>query len=232
MCHGKAPARRRWNCSRLSTVDGILLDLVMPGLSGQRRASASNSEPNGATSPHHAHGARRSGCDDRSINAGADDYIAKSADFDVLKAACALSSAANTSRMRTAVSARSSFEGDRSHRAQAGGSGTEKLDQRLRDQQFYTRSLIESNIDALMTTDPLGIIPTSTSRWRRSPVARAMSLIGAPSKNYFTDLGAGRSGHQAGAERKKSHRTTNSPRAPGMARKRRCPTTPHLLRPG
>jgi PAS domain-containing protein len=33
-----------------------------------------------------------------------------------------------------------------------------KLDQRLRDQQFYTRSLIESNIDALMTTDPSGII--------------------------------------------------------------------------
>ena len=33
-----------------------------------------------------------------------------------------------------------------------------KLDQRLRDQQFYTRSLIESNIDALMTTDPAGII--------------------------------------------------------------------------
>src|SRR3978361_124631 len=33
-----------------------------------------------------------------------------------------------------------------------------KSDQRLRDQQFYTRSLIESNIDALMTTDPAGII--------------------------------------------------------------------------
>ena len=31
-----------------------------------------------------------------------------------------------------------------------------QLDQRLRDQQFYTRSLIESNIDALMTTDPRG----------------------------------------------------------------------------
>jgi hypothetical protein len=28
----------------------------------------------------------------------------------------------------------------------------------LRDQQFYTRSLIESNIDALMSSDPLGII--------------------------------------------------------------------------
>ena len=33
-----------------------------------------------------------------------------------------------------------------------------KSDQRLRDQQFYTRSLIESNIDAIMTTDPAGII--------------------------------------------------------------------------
>src|SRR5665648_688607 len=32
------------------------------------------------------------------------------------------------------------------------------LDQRLRDQQFYTRSLIESNMDAIMTTDPSGII--------------------------------------------------------------------------
>src|SRR6202008_1942086 len=34
----------------------------------------------------------------------------------------------------------------------------EVLDQRLRDQQFYTRSLIESNIDPLMMTDPQGII--------------------------------------------------------------------------
>jgi len=50
-----------------------------------------------------------------------------------------------------------------------------KLDQRLRDQQFYTRSLIESNIDALMTTDPSVSSPTSTSRWRRSPGVRAMS---------------------------------------------------------
>jgi PAS domain S-box-containing protein len=32
------------------------------------------------------------------------------------------------------------------------------LDKRFRDQQFYTRSLIESNIDAIMTTDPRGII--------------------------------------------------------------------------
>jgi len=50
-----------------------------------------------------------------------------------------------------------------------------KLDQRLRDQQFYTRSLIESNIDALMTTDPSASLQTSTSRWRRSLVAHATS---------------------------------------------------------
>jgi PAS domain-containing protein len=42
----------------------------------------------------------------------------------------------------------------------------EKLDQRLRDQQFYTRSLIESNIDAIMTTDPAGII-TDVNKQRR-----------------------------------------------------------------
>ena len=40
------------------------------------------------------------------------------------------------------------------------------LDQRLRDQQFGTRSLIESNIDALMTTDPSALFPTSTIRWK------------------------------------------------------------------
>jgi len=44
------------------------------------------------------------------------------------------------------------------------------LDQRLRDQQFYTRSLIESNIDAIMTTNPAVSLPTSISRWKRSPL--------------------------------------------------------------
>src|SRR5579863_8063547 len=33
-----------------------------------------------------------------------------------------------------------------------------QFDQRLRDQHFYTRSLIESSIDALMTTDSGGIV--------------------------------------------------------------------------
>src|SRR5213075_342501 len=55
-----------------------------------------------------------------------------------------------------------------------------KLDQRLRDQQFYTRSLIESNIDALMTTDVNKQMEALTGCTRDE-------LIGAPFKSYFTD---------------------------------------------
>ena len=62
-----------------------------------------------------------------------------------------------------------------------------KLDQRLRDQQFYTRSLIESNIDALMTTDPLGIITDVNKQMEALTDRTRDELIGAPFKNYFTD---------------------------------------------
>jgi PAS domain S-box-containing protein len=62
-----------------------------------------------------------------------------------------------------------------------------KLDQRLRDQQFYTRSLIESNIDALMTTDPLGIITDVNKQMEALTDCTRDELIGAPFKNYFTD---------------------------------------------
>ncbi len=50
-----------------------------------------------------------------------------------------------------------------------------KLDQRLRDQQFYTRSLIESNIDALMTTDPRGIITDVNKQAEALTAARVTS---------------------------------------------------------
>ncbi len=61
------------------------------------------------------------------------------------------------------------------------------LDQRLRDQQFYTRSLIESNIDALMTTDPQGII-TDVNQQMIALTGRSRDeLIGARFKNCFTD---------------------------------------------
>ena len=62
-----------------------------------------------------------------------------------------------------------------------------KLDQRLRDQQFYTRSLIESNIDALITTDPSGIITDVNKQMEALTGCTRDELIGAPFKNYFTD---------------------------------------------
>jgi len=61
------------------------------------------------------------------------------------------------------------------------------LDQRLRDQQFYTRSLIESSIDALMTTDPRGIITDVNQQMEALTGCTRDELIGAPFKSYFTD---------------------------------------------
>ncbi|MCM3869743.1 MAG: PAS domain S-box protein, partial [Pyrinomonadaceae bacterium] len=63
----------------------------------------------------------------------------------------------------------------------------QQLDQRLRDQQFYTRSLIESNIDALMTTDPRGILTDVNKQMEALTGCTRDELIGAPFKNYFTD---------------------------------------------
>ena len=62
-----------------------------------------------------------------------------------------------------------------------------KLDQRLRDQQFYTRSLIESNIDAITITDPSGIITDVNKQMEALTGCTRDELIGAPFKNYFTD---------------------------------------------
>ena len=69
-----------------------------------------------------------------------------------------------------------------------------KLDQRLRDQHFYTRSLIESNIDALMTTDPRGIITDVNKQTEALTGCTRDELIGAPFKNHFTDSGRAEAG--------------------------------------
>src|SRR5437660_482031 len=61
------------------------------------------------------------------------------------------------------------------------------LDQRVRDQQFYTRSLIESNIDALITTDPRGIITDVNKQMEALTGCTRDELIGAPFKGYFTN---------------------------------------------
>jgi PAS domain S-box-containing protein len=62
-----------------------------------------------------------------------------------------------------------------------------KLDQRLRDQQFYTRSLIESNVDALVTTDPQGIMIDVNRQMEALTGCTRDELIGAPFKAHFTD---------------------------------------------
>ena len=61
------------------------------------------------------------------------------------------------------------------------------LEKQLRDSQFYTRSLIESNIDALMTTDPLGIITDVNQQMEALTGGTRDELIGTPFKDYFTD---------------------------------------------
>lgn len=61
------------------------------------------------------------------------------------------------------------------------------LDQKLRDQQFYTRSLIEANIDAMMTTDPRGIISDVNQQMEVLTGCTRDELIGAPFKSFFTD---------------------------------------------
>ncbi|MBI5611162.1 MAG: PAS domain S-box protein [Deltaproteobacteria bacterium] len=62
-----------------------------------------------------------------------------------------------------------------------------KLDERLRDQHFYARSLIESNIDALMTTDLRGIITDLNTQTEALTGRTRDELIGAPFKSCFTD---------------------------------------------
>ncbi|MBI5365768.1 MAG: PAS domain S-box protein, partial [Planctomycetes bacterium] len=62
-----------------------------------------------------------------------------------------------------------------------------KIEQALREQQTYTRGLIESNIDALMTTDTLGNI-TDVNRQMCAVTGRERAeLIGTPFKDYFTE---------------------------------------------
>ncbi len=62
-----------------------------------------------------------------------------------------------------------------------------QLNQRLRDHQFYTRSLFEANIDALMTTDPSGIITDVNKQMEALTGCTRDELIGAPFRTHFTD---------------------------------------------
>ena len=61
------------------------------------------------------------------------------------------------------------------------------LEQQFRDQQYYTRSLIESNIDALMATDSLGNVSDANQQMELLTGCSRMELIGTPFKAHFTD---------------------------------------------
>jgi PAS domain-containing protein len=65
-------------------------------------------------------------------------------------------------------------------RAENAGVGTDR-------QGVAVRSLIESNIDAIMTTDPAGVITDVNRQMEALTDCTRDELIGAPFKNYFTD---------------------------------------------
>ncbi len=60
------------------------------------------------------------------------------------------------------------------------------LDQQLRDQHFYTRSLIESNIDALTTTDTRGVITDVNKQMEALTGCTRDELIGSAFKDFFS----------------------------------------------
>ncbi|TLY50534.1 MAG: PAS domain S-box protein [Gammaproteobacteria bacterium] len=69
-----------------------------------------------------------------------------------------------------------------------------RIEQELRDQQTYTRGLIESNIDALITTDPIGIITDVNAQMCEITGCERAELIGTAFKQYFADPKAAEDG--------------------------------------
>ncbi len=64
---------------------------------------------------------------------------------------------------------------------------SQRILKELKESHEYNRGLIESNIDALMTTDPLGIISDVNRQMCQMTRFPREELIGSPFKRYFTD---------------------------------------------
>jgi PAS domain-containing protein len=107
-----------------------------------------------------------------------------------------------------------------------------QLDQRLRDQQFYTRSLIESNIDALMTTNPSGIITDVNKQMEALTWLHARRIDRRAVQELLHRSGAGRDGYQTGAERKEGHQLRAHRARQGRQGNRGVLQRDHLLRSG
>ncbi len=63
----------------------------------------------------------------------------------------------------------------------------EAMNESLRENQLYTRSLFEANIDALMTTDPTGVITDVNQQMEALTGCTREELIGTSMSRYFTD---------------------------------------------
>jgi len=220
----QGPARRRWNSCALSRWTVFARPrhawIVRPGhVQAHQTASRMARHPLIMLTARDDRDAMIEG-----INAGADDYIAKSADFDVLRPACALNSAANTSRMRTAVSREARSEGDRSHRAPAGGSGTEKA--RSAPARPAVLHTLSHRIQHRRADDDRSV----WHYYRRHKQMEALTgctrdeLIGAPSKNYFTDPERAEAAIKLVLSEKKV--TDYELTARAGRQKTECPTTP------
>ncbi|MEO9180668.1 MAG: PAS domain S-box protein [Acidimicrobiales bacterium] len=64
------------------------------------------------------------------------------------------------------------------------------LERQLHSQQLYTRSLFESNVDALMTTDALGNITDVNQQMEMLTGRDHEELIGSPFRDHFVDADA------------------------------------------
>ena len=109
--------------------------------------------------------------------------------------------------------------------------GEYAVQQALRDQQFYTRSLIESNIDAIMTTDPSGIITDVNQQMVALTGCTRDELIGTPFKNYFTDPERAEAGIKLVLSEKKVTDYELTARATGRQGNGGVLQRDHLLRP-
>jgi PAS domain S-box-containing protein len=61
------------------------------------------------------------------------------------------------------------------------------LQQSLLEAQFYTRSLVESSLDAMMVTDTAGVITDVNRQMEALTETRRQELIGSPFRDYVTE---------------------------------------------